>query len=163
MTTTTANAAEAYFGGGCFWCMEAAYQEVPEVADAISGYTNDDVEIVKVVYDPEKISYEKLVEIYWHNVDPFDKNGQFFDRGHKYQTAIYVASDAEHKIAEASKAKMEKEFGKPVAVKILDVNGFKKADEGHQDYYQKNTLHYKMYKKGSGREDFLKNIWGDKK
>lgn len=163
MTASNAMAAEAYFGGGCFWCMEAAYQEVPEVTDAISGYTNDDVEIVKVVYDPQKISYEKLVDIYWHNVDPFDKNGQFFDRGHKYQTAIYVASDAERKIAEASKAKMEQEFGKPVAVKILDVNGFKKADEGHQDYYQKNTLHYKMYKKGSGREDFLKDMWGDKK
>src|SRR5262249_18799877 len=111
----TANAAEAYFGGGCFWCMEAAYQKGPNVTNAISGYTDDDVEIVKVVYDPKKISYEELVETYWHNVDPFDSNGQFFDRGHSYRTAIYIANDEERKIAEASKAKMEKEFGKPVA------------------------------------------------
>ncbi|HRJ12477.1 MAG TPA: peptide-methionine (S)-S-oxide reductase, partial [Alphaproteobacteria bacterium] len=104
MMTNIANAAEAYFGGGCFWCMEAAYQEVPEVTDAISGYTDDDVEIVKVIYDPAKISYAKLVEIYWYNVDPFDSNGQFFDRGHKYRTAIYAANEEEKKIAEASKA-----------------------------------------------------------
>lgn len=155
-----ANAAEAYFGGGCFWCMEAAYQEVPNVDAAISGYTDDDVEIVKVVYDPAKISYDKLVEIYWYNVDPFDSNGQFFDRGHKYRTAIYVANDDERKIAEASKMKMEKEFGKAVAVQILPVNGFNKAEEAHQDFYQKNEDHYKRYKKGSGREDFLKKMWG---
>ncbi len=158
-----ANSAEAYFGGGCFWCMEAAYQEVPNVTEAVSGYTDDDVEIVKVVYDPAKISYEQLVETYWQNVDPFDANGQFFDRGHKYRTAIYVANDAERQIAETSKKKMEKQFGKPVAVQILNVNGFKKAEEVHQDFYQKNEAHYKRYKKGSGREDFLKKMWPDKK
>ncbi len=159
MSTQISQAAEAYFGGGCFWCMEAAYQELPEVTDAISGYTDDGVEIVKVVYSPEKISYEKLVEIYWQNIDPFDKNGQFFDRGHKYQTAIYVANDAERAIAEASKVKMDTEFGQVTAVKILPVAGFKKADDGHQDYYKKNETQYLRYKKGSGREDFLKKIW----
>ena len=162
MTIQPASAAEAYFGGGCFWCMEAAYQEVTEVEDAISGYTNEGVEIVKVTYNPQKISYAQLLEIYWRNIDPFDKGGQFYDRGHKYQTAIYVGNEVERTAAEASKAAMEKQFGQPTAVKILPVNGFKKADEGHQDYYQKNETQYKRYKKGSGREDFLKKMWGEK-
>jgi methionine-S-sulfoxide reductase len=157
-----ADVQKAYFGGGCFWCMEAGFQDAPNVANAISGYADDGVEIVEVHYDPQKISYEQLLEIYWRNVDPFDSGGQFFDRGHKYRTAIYVANDAERAAAEASKAKMSAEFGKPVAVQILPVNGFKRAEEGHQDYFKTNAEHYKRYKKGSGREDFLKRMWGDK-
>lgn len=156
--------------GGCFWCMEPIF-ESNEGVNVTAGYAGGDkanptyenmgdhIEAAQVEFDPAKISYEELLKIYWYNIDAFDAGGQFYDRGSHYQTAIFYHDDAQKKAAEESRTKIEKDSGKKVATKILPFKNFYPAEDYHQDFYKKNADHYNRYKKGSGREERLKEIW----
>lgn len=175
-TATTAHAADekAIFAGGCFWCMESDLQELPGVKAVTSGYTGgsktnptyqdlgDHAEAVEVIYDPAIISYEKLLESYWDNIDPTDAGGQFFDRGSHYRTAIFVANDTQRTAAEASKQARQKKLEKPIVTTIEAATTFYPAEDYHQDYYKTNPVHYNAYKTGSRRKETLKQIWGKK-
>jgi peptide methionine sulfoxide reductase msrA/msrB len=170
--------AKAIFAGGCFWCMEAPFEKLDGVLQVVSGYTGgpeidptyEEVgsgrtghrEAVQVTYDPEKMTYERLLDVFWRQIDPADAGGQFADRGTQYMTAIFVKSDDDRKMAEASRAKLERsgKFSKPIATEILPAGPFYAAEQYHQDYYIKNSDHYKRYRAGSGREAFLKRTWG---
>jgi peptide-methionine (S)-S-oxide reductase len=176
LVPSSARAAEAYFAGGCFWCEETAFEGQPGVSAVISGYTGGQkvnpsyeevsaggtghAESVKVVFDPKKISYTRLLEIYWHNVDPFSAGGQFCDRGNQYRPAIFYLDDAQKKAAEESKRAVEKQLGKPVAVEITKAGPFYAAEEYHQDFYKKNPDRYHSYRLGCGRDARLKEVWG---
>lgn len=179
--TSSANADKAVFAGGCFWCMESDFEKLEGkgVSDVISGYTGGTVknptyngdhaghyESIEVTYDPAKISYQQLLDYYWVHIDPFDDKGQFCDKGHSYLSAIFVANASERKLAEASKNKVAAEFhGKKVATRILDASVFypmKGAESYHQDFYKKSPLRYKYYRFTCGRDQRLKEIWGDK-
>ncbi len=168
---------EAIFAGGCFWCMEAPFEELDGVIDVTSGYIGgskkdatykkvssgrtDHFEAVRVVYDPAKVSYETLVELFWRQIDPTDDHGQFADRGTQYKTAIFYIDDQQKAIAEQSKKNLadSKRFNRPIATGILEAKEFYEAEEYHQDYYKKNYAHYSVYKNGSGRSAFIKNNW----
>ncbi len=176
---TKAQAGEetAIFGGGCFWCMEPPFEQLDGVLDVVAGYTGGSAEdadyqkvsaggtghyeAVRVRYNPEKVSYDTLVTTFWQQIDPTDDGGQFADRGRQYRTAIFYSTDEQKAIAEASKQKLDKSgiFDRPVLTPILPAQPFYLAEEYHQDYYQKNVLHYKMYKEGSGRQDFIDTVW----
>lgn len=167
----------ATFAGGCFWCMVEPFDSRPGIEGVISGYTGGDVknptykqvsshttghvEAVQIAFDPELMPYEQLVETFWQQIDPTDAGGQFNDRGESYQTAIFYHGEKQKEIAEKSKAQLEasKKFSKPIATKILPAKPFYPAEEEHQDYYKKQSFHYRLYKKGSGREEFIKNTW----
>jgi|SRR5690625_2083516 len=167
----------ATFAGGCFWCMVEPFDERPGIFKVISGYTGGTVanptyeqvathttghvEAVQITFDPSVMPYRKLVETFWQQIDPTDPNGQFNDRGEAYQTAIFYHNDEQKKIAEASKLELEAsgKFSKPIVTKILPAKPFYPAEEEHQDYYKKQSFHYRLYKKGSGREDFIKKYW----
>jgi peptide methionine sulfoxide reductase msrA/msrB len=171
----------ATFAGGCFWCMEPPFEELQGVADVITGYTGGDVEnpsyeqvcsgttghyeAVQIKYDPAAISYEKLLDVFWRHIDPTDDGGQFADRGLQYQTAVFYHDDAQKKAAEASKTALDNSgrFDKPVATKILPYSVFYPAEDYHQDYYKKSSTRYYLYKKASGREDYLEELWDDTK
>jgi len=170
---------EATFAGGCFWCMEAALQELEGVIEVISGYiggekenpTYEEVvagktghfEAVRVVYDPSKISYEELLEVYWRQINPTDSEGQFADRGSQYKTAIFYHNEEQKMISNQSKKDLGKsgKFDKPIVTEILPVSIFYDAEEYHQDYYKKRAVQYKAYSKGSGRVDYIQETWGD--
>ena len=172
--------AVATFAGGCFWCMEAPYDKLPGVTATISGYTGgrtvnpsyQDVssgstghaEAVQVVYDPKKVSYEKLLEVFWVNIDPTVKNRQFCDSGTQYRTAIFYHDEAQRKAAEASKAAIEKSkpFKAPIVTPIEMAGPFYPAEDYHQDYYKKNPVKYQIYRTGCGRDARLKDLWGDR-
>jgi peptide-methionine (S)-S-oxide reductase len=165
--------ASAIFAGGCFWCMESAYQEVPGVNDVVSGFSGGShpnptysgahdghYEVVRVEYDSEKISYEELLLIYWVNVDPFDAQGQFCDRGESYRPAIFVENPAERSLAEASLARVQALFpDREVVTPILPRARFFPVEESHQDYYLKNPLRYRYYRFGCGRDRRLDAVW----
>jgi peptide-methionine (S)-S-oxide reductase len=167
---------EALFAGGCFWCEETAFEGVPGVTAVISGYTGGTkkdpsyeevssgttghAESVRVVFDPAKISYAKLLEIFWHNVDPFSANGQFCDRGNQYRSAIFYLDDAQKKAAEQSKREVEARFKQPVATEIVKAGPFYPAEEYHQDFYKKNPDRYSSYRLGCGRDRRLREVWG---
>jgi peptide-methionine (S)-S-oxide reductase len=171
--------ASAAFAGGCFWCEEAAFADVPGVVSVTSGYTGgsaknptyDQVsaggtghaESVRVVYDPSRISYEKLLDVFWHNVDPLQKDGQFCDHGTQYRSAIFYADEAQRKAAEESKSKLEEQprFRGKIATQIVPASTFYPAEEYHQQYYRKNPLRYSIYRLGCGRDSHLKQIWGE--
>lgn len=171
-----ADSKTAIFAGGCFWCMESEFQTQDGVTDVTSGYTGGTVEnptyeqvssgetghreAIRVTYDPAKVSYEKLLELFWSNVDPLDQNGQFCDKGTQYTAAIFTASDEEKTLAEASKEKMHQKFGQEIAVAILPAAPFYEAETHHQDYFQTHSLRYKLYREGCGRDDRLKDLWG---
>lgn len=173
MSATSASAAteKAIFAGGCFWCMEAELQELEGVITVTSGYTGGEtpnptydnmhahIEAVQVEFDPSRISYEKLLESYWDNIDPTDAGGQFYDRGSHYRTAIFVANDAQRAAAEASKKTRQARLDKPIVTTIENAMPFYPAEAYHQDYYQKNPAHYNAYKQGSQRKETLKKIW----
>lgn len=168
---------KATFAGGCFWCIEAAFELQEGVVSAVSGYTGGRTEnptyeevssgatghyeAVEVTYDPDVISYDELLEIFWHNIDPTDASGQFADKGPQYRTVIFYHTDEQKERAEASKAALEASgrFDKPVATAILPATEFYEAEEYHQEYYVKNPVHYELYKKGSGRERGLREMW----
>ena len=172
--------AVATFAGGCFWCMEPPYDKLPGVTATTSGYiggrtvnpTYNEVsagktghtEAVQVIYDPKKVSYEKLLEVFWVNVDPTVKDRQFCDAGSQYRTGIFVHNAEQRAAAEASKAAIEKSkpFKDPIVVPIEMAGTFYAAEEYHQDYYQKNPIRYNYYRSGCGRDARLKELWGDK-
>ena len=171
--------AVATFAGGCFWCMEPPYDKLPGVVATISGYTGGrtvnpsyeqvssgstgHAESVTVVYDPKKVTYEKLLEVFWHNVDPTVKDQQFCDHGSQYRTAIFYHDEAQRKAAEASKAAIEKSkpFKEPVVTQIVMAGPFYPAEDYHQDFYMKNPVRYQLYRSGCGRDARLKQLWGD--
>ena len=169
----------AVFAGGCFWCTESDFEKLDGVIEAISGYTGGHVanptykqvskgatghvEIVQVVYDPAKVTYEKLLEVFWRHVDPTDGDGQFVDRGSQYRSAIFYANEKEHRLAEASKKTLAASgrFNKPIATDILPLGTFYPAEDYHQDYYKKNSIRYRWYRYNSGRDQFLEKAWAD--
>ena len=162
----------AIFAGGCFWCMEAAFDEVDGVTETISGYAGGTkpnptygdhegyLEAVKVTYDPAKVTYAKLLDHYWENVDPFDADGQFCDKGPAYHTAIFVGNDEEKKLAETTKEEIAARFKQKVATEIKPTTTFTAAEDYHQDYHNQNPVSYKYYKWGCGRAQRLAEIWG---
>jgi peptide-methionine (S)-S-oxide reductase len=173
-----AKTAVATFAGGCFWCMEEVYDAVPGVVSTTSGYmggtkknpTYEEVsagvtghtEVVQVVYDPAKVSYEKLLEAFWRNIDPTVKDRQFCDVGSQYRTGIFVHGDEQRRAAEASKAAIEKSkpFREPIVTPIATAAEFYPAEAYHQDYHLRNPVRYKYYKTGCGREARLQQLWG---
>ncbi len=178
VSASNAAADKAILAGGCFWCMEADFEKLEGVTDVISGFTggtlknptyNGDheghLESVEITYDPKKISYEELLDYYWVHIDPFDDTGQFCDKGPSYRTAIFVANEKEKEIAEESKKKVQARFpDKKVVTPILKASTFYpiKGDESyHQDYYKNNPVRYKFYRWNCGRDQRLKEIWGD--
>jgi peptide methionine sulfoxide reductase msrA/msrB len=179
MKTESKNLKTATFAGGCFWCVESDFEKVDGVVEAISGYTGGQksnptykevsagqtghAEAVQVRYDPDKITYKKLLEVFWRHVDPTDAGGQFVDRGSQYRPAIFYYDEEQKRIAEASRAELEQSgrFNKPIATEIVPLTEFYTVEEYHQDYYRKNPLRYKFYRHGSGRDQFLKSTWGD--
>jgi len=171
--------AVATFAGGCFWCMEPPYDKLPGVVATISGYTGGrkvnptyeevssgstgHAESVTVVYDPKKVTYEKLLDVFWHNIDPTVKDRQFCDGGNQYRTAIFYHDEAQRKAAEASKAALEKSkpFKEPIVTEIVMAGPFYPAEDYHQDFYMKNPVRYQLYRSGCGRDARLKQLWGD--
>jgi len=176
--TGAAELRKAYFAGGCFWCMEKPFESLDGVKEVISGYIGGTtanpnyqnyaaggyIEAVEVVYDPTRISYEQLLDAFWHQIDPTDEGGQFVDRGHAYTSAIFYTNDEEKRLAEKSRSDLaaRKIFDKPIVTPIEPATTFYPAEEYHQDYYQKNPIRYKIYRGGSGRDRFLESIWGER-
>jgi len=168
-------AEKAVFAGGCFWCVEALYQEQAGVSDVVSGFTGGTLrnptyngnhrghyEAVKVTYDPSVISYQDLLDLYWVNIDPFDDKGQFCDKGFSYRAAIFVQDEKERALARASKEKVMARFeGETVYTEILSTKRFYPVEKFHQDYYKKNPIRYKFYRSGCRRDQRLEQIWGD--
>lgn len=172
--------AVATFAGGCFWCMEPPYDRLPGVDATISGYTGGHVvnptyeqvssgttghaESILVIYDPKKVSYEKLLDVFWHNIDPTVKDQQFCDHGNQYRTAIFYNNEEQRKAAEASKAALEKSkpFKEPIVTQIVMAGPFYPAEDYHQDFYMKNPVRYNLYRTGCGRDARLRQLWGDK-
>ncbi len=168
----------ATFAGGCFWCVEADFDKVAGVVSTTSGYTGGKVanptyydvgrggtghaEAVEIVYDPAKVSYEMLLDVFWHNIDPLAKNRQFCDRGDQYRTAIFYHGEDQRRLAEASKAALAPRFKQPIQTEIVAAGPFYKAEEEHQDYYLKNPIRYKFYRYNCGRDARLEELWGKK-
>ena len=170
--------AVATFAGGCFWCMEPPFDNTEGVVSTTSGYTGGTKdgatyeqvvrggtghkEAVRVVYDPQKVTYAKLLDVYWRNVDPVDARGQFCDKGEPYKTAIFVSDDEQRRLAVASKAALERSgrFDMPVTVTIEPARSFWAAEDYHQDYYLKNPAKYKFYRWNCGRDARLEQVWG---
>ncbi len=169
----------AIFASGCFWCMEAPFEKLPGVISAESGYTGGHVknptyeqvssgetghaEAVKITYDPSKITYEQLVEVYWRTGDPTDPDGSFVDRGNQYRPAIFYLDDKQKEIATKSRDALQKSgrFGdKKIVAEITKAGPFYKAEDYHQDYYKTNALRYKYYRFRSGRDQFIEKYWG---
>jgi len=179
MTKQNMTLKKALFAGGCFWCMEKPFEELDGVQSVISGYaggttTNPTyenygagghIEVVEILYDPQKITYEQLLEVYWHQIDPTDPGGQFADRGRAYSSAIFYFDDEQRRLAEMSKQNLAKGkvFDKPIVTRITPAVTFYPAEEYHLDYYKKNPIRYKYYRGGSGRDTFLKQVWGTAK
>lgn len=180
-TMNSAKLEKATFAGGCFWCMTPPFRNIKEgVASVTSGYmgghvknptyeqvctgTTGHAEAVQVVYDPSKVTFEHLLELFWRNVDPTDPDGQFADKGSQYRTAIFYHSEDQRKLAEASKRELEKsgKFKEPIATEITAASDFYPAEDYHQNYDLKNPGHYKRYRAGSGREGYLEKTWGEK-
>jgi peptide-methionine (S)-S-oxide reductase len=171
--------AKAIFAGGCFWCVEADFDKVPGVLSTISGYIGGQVanptynqvsaggtghaEAVEIVYDPAKVTYAKLLDVFWHTTDPLAKDRQFCDSGDQYRTAIFYATDEERKLAEETKKSVEAKFApRPVYTQIVKAGTFYKAEDYHQDYYKKNESRYKFYRWNCGRDQRLEQLWGKK-
>jgi len=170
------NIKEAYFSGGCFWCMEDSFEKIKGVEEVISGYSGGKLknptykevtygntghfETAKIIYDEDIISYKNLLNHYWINVDPFDSFGQFCDKGLSYRSVVFYRNNLEKKEIEKSIKKIQKKFvGKKVVTFIRKFEKFYEAEDYHQDYYEKNFVNYLLYKKACGRENKLKNIW----
>jgi len=169
---------KATFAGGCFWCMVPPFEKLDGVREVISGYTGghtvnptyQDVtsettghmEAIEVIYDPAKVTYEKLLDVFWHQIDPTDAGGQFVDRGPSYKSAIFYHTDAQKRLAEESKKKLAQSghFAKPIVTEIKPAVSFYKAEDYHQDYWKKNPVRYKFYRYNSGRDQYLQKVWG---
>ena len=173
------NMARATFAGGCFWCMEPPYDELEGVISTISGYiggtkknpTYEEVvtgstghaEAVQVTYDAKKISYEKLLDVFWRNIDPLTANAQFCDSGSQYRSAIFYHDETQERLAEASKKRLQSRFKQPIVTEIIRAAEFYPAEDYHQDYYKKNPIRYKLYRYGCGRDQRLQELWGGEK
>ncbi|MGB2176902.1 MAG: peptide-methionine (S)-S-oxide reductase MsrA [Hyphomonas sp.] len=169
----------AVFAGGCFWCVEADFDKVDGVVSTISGYTGGTVanptykqvshektghyEAVKVTYDPDKVSYDALVDYYFRHIDPTDATGQFCDKGESYRSAVFVADASQREVAETEVSMIDASgvLGKPVVTQILDASTFWPAEDYHQDYYKKNPLKYRYYRTACGRDARVKKVWAD--
>ena len=174
--TTTTSLDTATFAGGCFWSMERAFAQVPGVVSATVGYTGGTVphpsyelvstgqtghlEAVQVVYDPQKIAYERLVDAFWHDIDPTQADGQFCDHGPEYHTAIFYRDTTQHRVAAASRRALERRFGQAIVTRIAQATEFYPAEDYHQHYYRKNPVRYGMYRVACGRDRRLREIWG---
>ncbi|KAA0255498.1 MAG: peptide-methionine (S)-S-oxide reductase [Acidobacteria bacterium] len=170
--------AKATFAGGCFWCMEPPFEKLDGVVSVVSGYTGGTkanptyeevgsggtghAEAVEVLFDPARVSYETLLDVYWRNVDPTNVRGQFCDFGEQYRPEVFVHDEAQRRAAEASRKRVEatKRFSEPVVVPITAAGPFWRAEEYHQDYYRKNPVRYRLYRAGCGRDARLVELWG---
>jgi peptide-methionine (S)-S-oxide reductase len=177
-TQPAAGLETAIFAGGCFWCMEPPYDKLPGVVSTTSGYvgghtknptyeqvssgTTGHAEAVQVVFDPAKVSYEKLLDVFWHNIDPTTANAQFCDHGTQYRSGIFYLNEEQHRLALASLERLErtKPFRQPIVTEITHATTFYPAEDYHQDYYQKNPLRYKFYRTTCGRDSRLEEVWG---
>ena len=173
------NYEKAYFAGGCFWCMEPPFEALEGVIEATSGYMGGTVEnptyeevttgetghaeVVEILFDPELVSYEELLEVFWRNIDPTALNYQFADVGSQYRTEIFTVGDEQSKLAEQSKVDLENsgKFDKPIVTAISVAPEFYIAEDYHQDFYKKQSMRYQMYAKASGRKGFLEDTWGE--
>ncbi len=178
-STTTATTAAATFAGGCFWCMEPPFDALDGVVSTTSGYIgghtrkptyqqvsaggSGHAEAVQVIYDPKKISYAELLDVFWRNIDPVAVDRQFCDRGDQYRSAIFTHDAEQEKLAKASRQEITSsgKLKAPIATQIVMASEFWPAEEYHQDYYQKNPIRYKYYRHGCGRDRRLKMLWGD--
>ncbi len=171
--------AKATFAGGCFWCMEPPFDALPGVLSTTSGYAGGDevdptykqvasgktghAEVVQVEYDPSRITYAELLRVYWRNVDPITRNRQFCDGGRQYRTAIYAHDEAQLEAARASRDTLDREgrFPRPIVTEIERIGSFYPAEDYHQDYYKRNPIRYRYYRRGCGRDARLAELWGD--
>jgi peptide-methionine (S)-S-oxide reductase len=169
---------KATFAGGCFWCMESPFDALEGVLSTVVGYTGgstpnptyeqvsagttDHAEAIEITFDPLKISYEKLLTVFWHNIDPTVKDRQFCDVGRQYRSAIFYHSPAQKKEAEASLETVTKALGTPIYTEIVSASIFTPAEDYHQDYYKKNPIRYHYYRSACGRDNRLEMIWKDK-
>ena len=170
--------AKAIFAGGCFWCMEPPFEKLDGVHAVVSGYidghkenptyqevssgTTGHTEAVEITYDPNKISFAELLEVFWMNIDPTDAGGQFVDRGSQYRTGIYYLNVEQQQLAEASKERLGKSgrFDSPIVTEIVAATRFYPAEDYHQDYYKESPVRYKFYRYNSGRDQFINRVWG---
>ncbi len=175
MAETKVTSATATFAGGCFWCVESDFEKVPGVLKVVSGYTGGTgenptyetyarqghIEAVQIFYDPAKVTYAQLLDVFWRHIDPTDGGGQFVDRGPQYRSAIFYHDEEQRRLAEKSKEELAKSgrFAKPIVTEIIKFSRFYDAEEYHQDYYKKNPLRYRYYRHGSGRDQFLEKVW----
>ncbi|MFB6229588.1 MAG: peptide-methionine (S)-S-oxide reductase MsrA [Salinibacter sp.] len=176
-TLPAAVADTATFAGGCFWCMEPPYDKIEGVASTTSGFAGGDevdpsyrevasgatnhTEVVQVVYDSTKVSYDRLLRVYWHNVDPFDGSGQFCDRGSQYRPALFAHTARQRRLASQSKQTVATRFDQNIAVQVQSLDAFYAAETYHQNYYKKNPVDYKSYRQACGRDARLREIWGE--
>ncbi|WP_017187145.1 peptide-methionine (S)-S-oxide reductase MsrA [Alkalibacillus haloalkaliphilus] len=172
---------QATFAGGCFWCMVEPFDRRPGIYEVVSGYTGGHttdptyeevcsnttghLEAVQITFDEDVFPYDQLLELFWQQIDPTDAGGQFNDRGESYKPAIFYHNEQQKQLAKQSKQSLEEsgKFKDPIVVEIREATTFYRAEEGHQDYYKKNPFHYKLYKKGSGRQGFIKDHWSEDK
>jgi peptide-methionine (S)-S-oxide reductase len=177
--TADAKRAVATFAGGCFWCMEGPFEKLPGVRSVTSGYTGGQkknptyeevsagvtghAEAVQVVYDPGKIRYEQLLDVFWRNIDPLTPDAQFCDHGSQYRSAIFFHDDAQRQAAEASKQRIEASgrFKQKIVTQLVPAGTFYPAEEYHQDFYKKNPIRYATYRAGCGRDRRLQELWGE--
>ncbi|WP_240518801.1 peptide-methionine (S)-S-oxide reductase MsrA [Leptolyngbya sp. BC1307] len=173
---SNADLATATFAGGCFWCMEPPYDQLPGVVSTTSGYTGGTVEdptytevsaggtghveAMQVRYDPSQVSYETLLETFWHNIDPLDEQGQFCDKGSQYRSVVFYENPNQQSLAQASKQAVASRFDQPIATEILPADDFYPAEDYHQNYYETRPIRYKVYRFGCGRDQRLSEIWG---
>ena len=173
------NLSKAIFAGGCFWCMEAAFEGLDGIIDVVSGYTGGTkenptyaevssgvtghYESIQITYNPKKINYKDLLDLFWRQIDPTDDKGQFSDRGPQYKTVIFYSTPEQKRLAEESKKKLDEssKFEKPIVTAILPAEKFYIAEEYHQDYSKKRTIQYKLYEAGSGRKKYKEETWGE--
>ena len=177
-TNAQPQTARATFAGGCFWCVEADFDKVAGVLSTTSGYIGGrtanpsyeevsrggtgHAEAVEVVYDPAKVGFEKLLDVFWHNIDPLAKNRQFCDHGDQYRSAVFYHDEKQRSLADASKTAVQARFKQPIATEITAAGTFYKAEDYHQDYYLKNPIRYKFYRFNCGRDARLDELWGGK-
>jgi peptide-methionine (S)-S-oxide reductase len=175
----TASSATATFAGGCFWCMQPAFENLPGVISTTVGYTgghttnptyeqvsaggSGHAESVQIVYDPSKISYQQLLDVFWHNIDPLTAEAQFCDHGHQYRSAIFVHDESQRRLAEASKEQLEKSgrFDRPIVTEIVQATEFYPAEDYHQRYHETHPVQYRFYRWNCGRDQRLRALWGD--
>lgn len=176
-TSALAASDSAVFAGGCFWCVEEAFDKVKGVTATTSGFSGGEtesptyrqvvnggtghLEVVEVEYDPERVDYAELLEVFWRNIDPFAVNRQFCDQGDSYRSALFVKNEAQRQLVEDSRDALAERFGRDITTDILDADTFYPAGKEHQNYYQENPLRYRFYKSACGRVDRLEEVWGD--